>query len=136
MNMSNSDEKREFLRVDYEAPVEMKLVKGAGLSAKKDVYSRDISASGLLIRTWSESAIPNLSSMVWIKLDDKMMNICGEIENDLILFNGGVFGRVVRIAEGEPGQSYDVGVCFLRRNSMSEDDIKALTEGLNEENKK
>lgn len=133
MNISDGDEKREFLRVEHETPVEMKLVRGEGLSAKKEVMSRNISASGLLIRTRNESSIPNLSSMVWIKLDEKMMNICSEIESDIILFNGGVFGRVVRIAEGEPGQSYDVGLCFLRSGSMSEDDIKALTEGLDQQ---
>jgi hypothetical protein len=136
MNMSDSDDKREFLRVEHETPVELKLVRGEELSAKKEVMSRNISASGLLIRTRNESSIPNLSSVVWIKLDDKMANICGEIENDLILFNGGVFGRVVRIAEGEPGQSYDVGVCFLRSSNMAEDDIKALTDGLDKTNKK
>ena len=55
-----------------------------------------------------------------------MMNICAEIEEDLVIWKNGVYGRVVRIAEGEPGKSYDVGVCFLRKKNMTDDEIKAL----------
>jgi hypothetical protein len=47
-----------------------------------------------------------------------------------------VFGRVVRIAEGEPELSYDIGVCFLRRKNMTEDDINALIQGLSDEKEK
>ncbi len=123
--MSN-DDKREFLRVGYETSLNFKLLKGEKLASKSDIFSQNISAAGLLFRTSSESSIPALSSIVWIELDDKMMNICTEIENDLLIFNNGVFGRVVRIAEGEPDKSYDIGVCFLRRKNMTEAEIQTL----------
>ena len=133
MNMPEGDDKREFLRMDYETPLDFKVLSGEKLSSKKDIVSRNVSSSGLLFRTASETSIPNLSSIVWIKLDDKMLNICSEIENDLVMLNGGVFGRVVRIAEGEPGLSYDIGVCFLRKQNMSKEDISDLTQGLADE---
>ena len=59
-----------------------------------------------------------------------MVNICEEIENDLVIHKNGVFGRVVRIAEGIPGEAYDIGVCFLRRNEMTEDQIQLLVSDL------
>jgi c-di-GMP-binding flagellar brake protein YcgR len=136
MNTCENDDKREFLRVDHETKLDFKVLNAHKLSSKKDIMSRNVSASGLLFRTQSETSIPNLSSVVWVKLDDKMMNICGEIENDLVMFDGGVFGRVVRIAEGEPELSYDIGVCFLRRKNMTEDDINALIQGLSDEKEK
>jgi hypothetical protein len=120
------EEKREVLRVDHETPLNFKVLSGDKLAAKSDVSSRNISASGLLFRTSSESSIPALSSIVWVELDQKMMNICAEIEHDLVIHKNGVFGRVVRIAEGEPGVSYDVGICFLRRKDMSEEEINTL----------
>ena len=120
------DDKREFLRVDYETPLNFKVLKDEKLTAKSDVSSVNISACGLLFRTSTESSIPSLSSIVWIELNPKMMNICAEIENDLIIHKNGVFGRVVRIAEGEPGKSYDIGVCFLRKKDMTEEEIDAL----------
>nr|HPN73600.1 hypothetical protein [Candidatus Omnitrophota bacterium] len=94
------------------------------------VISRNISASGLLFRTDNESSIPAISSTIWIKLDEKMLNVCSEVEEDLIQFQGGVFARVVRISEGDPGVSYDVGVSFLRKRNMSDEDIRALTDNL------
>jgi c-di-GMP-binding flagellar brake protein YcgR len=121
------EEKREFLRVDYETELNYKVLKDEKLMAKSDVRSRNVSASGILFRTSSESSIPALSSIVWIELDPKMMNICAEIEDDLVIHKNGVFGRVVRIAEGEPGRSYDIGVCFLRKKDMTEEEIKELT---------
>ena len=121
------EDKREFLRVDYETNLNFKVLKDDKLTVKPEVSTRNISASGLLFRASSENAIPPLSSIVWIGLDPKMMNICSEIEADLMIHNNGVFGRVVRIAEGEPGLSYDIGVCFLRKRDMSAEEIKALT---------
>jgi len=126
---TNNDEKREFLRVDYETDLNFKVLAGDKLTTKSDISSRNISACGLLFRTASEAAIPALSSIVWIELDDKMLNVCSEIEHDLVIHNGGIFGRVVRIAEGEPGQSYDIGVCFLRRKDVTDEEIEMLTSG-------
>jgi c-di-GMP-binding flagellar brake protein YcgR len=130
MDAKNYEEKREFLRIDHEAPVEFKMLSAEKLSAKKAVLSRNISASGLLFRAESEASIPPISGIIWIKLDEKMMNICSEIEEDLIRSADGVFGRVVRISEGDTGISYDIGVSFLRKKDMTDDDISALVEGI------
>lgn len=123
---TDSEEKREFLRVDYETSLSFKVLGGDKFNAKSDISSRNISACGLLFRTSTESSIPALSNIVWIELDQKMMNVCDEIESDLVTHKNGVFGRVVRIAEGEPGKSYDVGICFLRKKDITEEEIQAL----------
>ncbi|MDD5487999.1 MAG: PilZ domain-containing protein [Candidatus Omnitrophica bacterium] len=122
------EEKRDFFRVDHDAPLNFKVVKGDSFSHKSDIYARNVSASGLLFRTEKESSVPALSSIVWIELDPKIMNICHEIEDDLVTHNNGVFGRVVRIAEGEPNKSYDIGICFLRKKDISEQDMAILCE--------
>jgi hypothetical protein len=67
-----------------------------------------------------------LSSIVWVEMDEHMMNICSEIEQDLVIHKNGVFGRVVRIAEGEPGKSYDIGVCFIRKANLTPKELKEL----------
>lgn len=123
MNVS-FDEHREFLRVEYAAPVHYKEVRANRLLFKNEMLTRNISPAGILFRT--KSVPPALSSTVWIELDQKMMNICSEIEHDLIVRDQGIFGRVVRIAEGEPGMSYDVGICFLRRKSLTDRDLAEI----------
>jgi len=124
--MYDDKDKREFFRVDYETELNFKVLKGDKLDHKSDILSRNISACGLLFRTSTEGSIPVLSSIVWIELDPKILGICSEIEEDLITHKDGVFGRVVRIAEGEPGKSYDIGVAFLRKKNMSKEEIEAL----------
>ena len=121
-----TDEKREFLRIEHKTPLLFKVLSGEKLLAKADIFSRNISACGILFRTCNENSIPALSSIVWLELDEKIMNVCQEIENDLVVYKNGVFGRVVRIAEGEPNKSYDVGICFLRRETMSDDEVQVL----------
>ncbi|MBF0217705.1 MAG: PilZ domain-containing protein [Candidatus Omnitrophica bacterium] len=120
------DDKREFLRVDHEKPLNFRELKANKLSNRSEVLARNVSASGLLFRT--EQVPPALSSMLWVELDQKMISICSEIEEDLLIKNNGVLGRVVRIAEGEPSLSYDVGVCFLRKKDMSEEEVNTLME--------
>ena len=120
------EDKREFLRMDHEASLNFKTLKDSKFRKKGDITSKNISACGLLFRTSTESSIPALSTIVWIELDPRMMNICSEIEDDLVIHNNGVFGRVVRIAEGEPGESYDIGVCFLRKKDLPKERIATL----------
>lgn len=118
------DERREFLRMEHTGPVKYQELKGGRLSRKSDILSKNISASGLLFTT--ENVPPALSSILKVELDDKMLNVCHEIESDLLIMGKAVLGRVVRISEGEPGKSYDVGVCFLRRKNLSDQEITRL----------
>jgi hypothetical protein len=50
---TDGDDKREFLRVDYEKHLNFKVLKTGKLTTKTDIASRNISASGLLFRTLS-----------------------------------------------------------------------------------
>jgi len=124
--MVDGEEKREFLRIDHEILLNLKVLKGEKLISREEAFSKNVSACGVLFKTKGENSIPALSSIVWVELDEKMLNVCAEIEEDLIVHKGGVFGRVVRIAEGNPGISYDIGVCFLRKGSMKEEEIQVL----------
>jgi len=124
--MHNGSENREFFRVDYETKLNFKVLSGEKLDHRSEIFSRNVSACGLLFRTSKESSIPVLSSIVWVELDPKMMAVCSEIEEDLVVHKDGIFGRVVRIAEGEPGKSYDIGVAFLRKKNMSKEELETL----------
>ncbi len=121
------EEHREFLRVGHESNVEYREVKESKISPKIEIQTRNVSACGLLFRT--THIPPALSSMIWVELDSRMMNVCSEVEKDLLIHKGGILGRVVRLAEGEPGVSYDVGICFLRKKDMDENEIKKLLAG-------
>ena len=122
----NGEEKRSFLRVDHENPLNFKVLSGERFISKSDISSRNVSGAGILFRTGTESSIPAISSIVWVELDEKMLNVCAEVEEDLLIHKNGIFGRVVRIAEGEPGQSFDIGICFLKKKDMSSEELQTL----------
>jgi c-di-GMP-binding flagellar brake protein YcgR len=119
--LADAENRREFLRIDHEVMIAYREVKGEALSNKSEILSRDISASGLLFRT--KGIPPALSSIICLEVDEKMKSLCAEIEEELIAGDKGVLGRVVRISEGEPGESYDVGIAFLRRTQLSDDEL-------------
>ena len=119
-----SDNNREFLRMDHETTLKFREAKTDKLANRQEILTRNNSACGLLFR--SEAIPPTLSSIIWVEMDPKMLGLCEEIESELLILNNGVLGRVVRIAEGEPGVSYDVGVCFLRKKNMSPVEIESL----------
>jgi len=118
------EEQREFLRVDHETMLNFREVRSEKLSNKNAILTKNVSACGLLFRT--ENIPPTLSSTILVELDEKMMSLCSEIEEDLVIIENGIMGRVVRISEGEPDVSYDVGICFLRRKNMTKNDIEDL----------
>ncbi len=121
---ADQEERREFLRIDHEVNLNYREIKDQKLFQKKEILTRNISACGLLFRTTNMP--PALSSIIQIELDTKMLNVCSEVEEDLMLYKGCVLGKVVRIAEGEPGVSYDIGVCFLRKKDSTDKKLEEM----------
>ncbi len=120
------EEKREFQRIDHAAPLNLKILCGEHFRSRNGVITRNVGAGGLLFRTAVESSVPAISCFVWIERSTELSEICTPIENDLMFRAGGLVGRVVRIAEGEPDISYDIAVRFVRKEEMTKDEIRAL----------
>jgi len=52
----------------------------------------------------------------------RTLKICQEIESRALIFNKGVLGKVVRVEEDtQRNNTYDVGVCFLRKDQKDTD---------------
>ena len=124
-------ERREFFRLNYKTPVQFKSYESQGLqrSAKlvgpQDGNTQNISQNGVLFQT--EEKPPQLSSIVWMSLDLRTLKICQEIEAKAIIFNNGVLGKVVRVEEDSDGSNtYDVGVCFLRKEQQESREVRDI----------
>ncbi|MFH1305547.1 MAG: hypothetical protein ABIH74_04030 [Candidatus Omnitrophota bacterium] len=120
------EEKREFQRIDLATPLTLKILCGEHFRSRNGVIARNVGAGGLLFRTAVESSVPAISCIVWIEQSAELSEICAPIENDLMFRTGGLVGRVVRIAEGEPDISYDIAVRFVRKEEMTKEEILAL----------
>ena len=119
------NDRREFFRVPYVNTLKYKAYTEKPVTGT----ARDISQSGILFQTEQEP--PKLSSIVWLNLDMRTLKICQEIEARALIFNNGILGKVVRVEEDpETGKSYDVGVCFLRKDQRGTAGVNELLKTL------
>lgn len=122
----NYRERREFFRYSCQKPVQYKIISGADKStpASKfiDGVSKNLSASGMM---FTSRFIPDISSIVTLKLDYRTTNICYEIEENALVVDNVLVGKVVRIEDNDDG-SYNVGVAFLKRSGEVPNEVKSL----------
>ena len=123
MTYSERD-RREFFRLNYSQPLQFRTC-GHDSTATTEAASRNISPTGILLRT--ENRPPAISSLLWLDLDIRTLKICQEIEGKALIFNNGLIGKVVRVEEDPEGEnSFDVGVCFVRKDESKSRDVQRL----------
>ncbi|MCX5697505.1 MAG: PilZ domain-containing protein [Candidatus Omnitrophica bacterium] len=108
-------ERRKFIRLDYTAPLALKVCKKETVSKILDGYTSDVSQAGLLCNIKDKVKI---NDILWISFDRATLNICGEIEKNSFIYQGGIVGKVVRITRA-PGGFYSVGVQFMTREEKN-----------------
>ena len=129
--LKTSPNRREFFRVDFTVPLEFKsyLVpqaeKFGTVSELSSGATQNLSQSGILFETTENP--PQLSSILWMNLDIRTLNICREIETRALIFQNGLLGRVVRVEENPAkDHAFDVGVCFLTQDQTSSREVQVI----------
>ena len=124
----STQERRDFFRLKFNNPVQFRTYSNrTGASSAEKVKSKDISSAGILFQT--NNRPPELSSILWLNLDYRMLNICQEIDRRALILNDGILGRVVRVEESpSDGNAYDVGVCFLTKEQKGSRDVQKVIE--------
>ena len=115
-------ERREFFRVKFDAPVRFKTADHTASGIMEN-----ISPSGILFQTVKTP--PQLSSILWLDLDLRTLEICREIERNALILNNGLLGKVVRVEEAPSAEGYQVGVCFLTKDQKDARDVRNLLNG-------
>ena len=135
---TNAKDRREFFRLNFTTPLEFKSYSLTKTAPKSQIsqpsskaVSQNISQSGILFQTGENP--PQLSSILWMHLDFRTLNICQEIEKRALIFNNGVLGKVVRVEEDpENNRLYDIGVCFLTQDQRHSKEISKLLSELSQ----
>ncbi len=125
----SQQERREFFRLNFNTPLKFQSYQvedpAAASGTARVVKSRNISQAGILFQT--ENRPPQLSSVLWMNLDIRTLQICQEIEKKALVQNGGLLGRVVRVEESPENQSvYDIGVAFITQDQKHSRDIQSI----------
>lgn len=123
------DERRQFTRIDYAAPLAFKVCRKETLSMILAGYTSDISQSGLLCNIKERV---NHDDILWLAFDRAVLNICGELEKRSLIYQNGIIGKVVRV-EPKEDNTYEVGIQFVTREEKSMDNIYPKIHFLQEE---
>lgn len=119
-------DRREFFRYRYEKPIYYKVIasgKDKSIGTKlNDAISQNLSASGIL---FTSNYLPEISSLMIIDLDYRTTRICQEIEENALIVNDKLLGKVVRIEDNDDGK-YNVGVAFIKKSDTLPNDVQNL----------
>lgn len=115
----NGPERRQFMRIDYAAPLAFKICRKETLSKILEGYTSDVSQSGLMC---SIKEKVNHDDILWLAFDRAVLNICEELEKKSLIYQNGIVGKVVRI-ESKEDSTYEVGIQFITREEKSIDNI-------------
>jgi len=107
-------ERREFVRLDYCAPLTVKICKPETLTKLLSGYTSDISQAGLLC---SIKERVSRDDILWMCFDRSTLEFCHELEKNLLIYQNGIIGKVVRVES--KGDAYDIGVKFITREEKN-----------------
>jgi hypothetical protein len=108
-------ERRQFVRLDYAAPLGFKVCKKKTVSKLLEGYTSDISQSGILCNIKEKVKIGDI---LWLSFDRNTLNICEELEKRIFVYQNGIVGKVARI-EAKSRASFNVGVQFITREEKN-----------------
>lgn len=108
-------ERRNFIRLDYKAPITYKICKEETINRLMEGYTADISQSGLLCNLGNKV---NKDDILWLSFDKGTLSIFEEIERRSLIYQNGIIGKVVRIEE-KSDSTYDVGIQFVTREEKN-----------------
>ncbi len=112
-------ERRDFMRLDYKAPLAYKVCKEDTINKLLQGYIADISQSGLFCNIKDRV---NENDIMWLSFDKSTLNIFEEIERRSLIYQNGIIGKVVRI-EPKNDDTYNVGVQFITREEKNSTNI-------------
>jgi len=126
-------ERRQFIRLDYVAPLAFKVCRKKTVSALLQGYTSDISEGGLCCNL-KESV--SRDKILWLSFDRELLDICRGIDRRCMIYQSGVLGKVIW-SKKRSNKTYDVGIRFITREEKNLTHIypKSYFMGLQEKNK-
>jgi len=108
-------ERREFLRLEYVAPLACKVCRKETVNKLLQGYTSNVSQSGLLCNIKEKV---HKDDILWLSFDRATLNICEDLEKRSFIYQNGVLGKVVRV-EHKNADNYNIGVHFITREEKN-----------------
>ncbi len=108
-------ERRQFVRLDYAAPLACKVCKRETVSRLLEGYTANISQSGVLCKI-KEKVRKN--DLLWLSFNRATLSICEDLEKKVFIYQNGIIGKVVRIGPKDKN-GHKVGLQFITREEKN-----------------
>ena len=115
-NNYKGPERRQFVRLDFTAPIAYKVCTKETVSRLLEGYTADISVSGLLCNLKEKV---HKGDILWLAFDRGILSICQEMERRILIYQNGIVGKVVRVDHKQKDDIYAVGVQFVTREEKN-----------------
>ena len=112
-------DRRRYPRLDYVTPIDYKICKEETIAKLLSGYSANVSQVGLLCHLKDKV---DLNDIVWMAFDRDTLLICEDLEKNVLIYQNGVIGKIVRVDVSESG-TYRAGVRFITREEQNETHI-------------
>jgi hypothetical protein len=112
-------ERRDYLRLEYGAPLAYKVCKQETLSQLLEGYTVNVSEAGLLCTL---DVKVEKDDILWLSFDRSMLTSCEAMEKRCLIYQKGIIGKVVRVEEAQGVQNkivYHVGIQFITREEKN-----------------
>lgn len=119
MTTDHHQERRQFVRLDFVAPVAYKVCKPETIKKLLTGYTSNISEAGVLC---SISDKVKVDDILWLSFDRATLDICADLERRSLIYQGGVVGKVVRVDHKADG-AFNVGIQFVTREEENSSHI-------------
>ena len=113
------EERREFIRQEYSAPLGFKICNKDTVSKLCAGYTVDISQSGLLCNIRQKV---NQDDILWLSFNRQTLDYYREMEKRVLIYQNGIIGNVTRVKAQETG-NYQVGIKFITREEKDAGNI-------------
>ena len=118
----NRPDRRRFVRLDHVTHLDYKVCKKDTILKLLVGYTSNVSQAGLLCNIKDRV---HRNDVLWLHFDRNILDICEELERRSFIYQNGIIGKVVRIADKEDG-TYNVGIKFITREENIKPEIKSL----------
>jgi len=114
-------ERRKFIRLEYIKPLAYKVCREETISKLLNGYTTNLSQMGVCCRIEEEV---HQDDILWLSFDKATLHLCEDFERNVVIYQGGFIGRVVRVDSKQDGV-YDVGVRFITKEENGSKNITA-----------
>ena len=116
-------ERRSYVRLAFDQPLRFKTLHPVFLQEFQIGKAKNISQNGMLFKAVTP---PERKAYILIETNRKTLEECIRVDQNLIVLNNRIVGKVMRTHLNLENGLFEIGICFLHPTERNAKEIEAL----------